>query len=87
MCNTLRSYLIFYLDSPHGVLVKEEIIPVVAFLRQKYPLCIGMFFPTAFLKTVYCPREGTNLSVNLSTVDCTDLSVTDFIFDSIYIYK
>lgn len=67
----------FFPDSPLGRLIKEEIIPAIALLRQKYPLSMTIFFPTEFLQMFYQYQD----------VNCTNLVVSDTIFDSFITFK
>ena len=65
------------IDSPYGTLIKEELIPEIAYMRKTYPLTVKHFFSSSFLE---------NFRVN-PVIDCTDLTSTDIFFDSIYLYK
>ena len=73
----MQEDLIFLLDSTFGTLIKKELIPAIAYLRETYPLRVTLFFPAAFLE-VFC--------IN-AELDCTNLMTTDVFFDAIYLYK
>jgi hypothetical protein len=68
----------FPLDSAYGTLIKLELIPAIAYLRKTYPLTVSLFFPAAFLPVeIFCVD---------SSLDCTNLMMTDVFFDAIYLY-
>lgn len=66
-------------DSPAGRMIRSEIIPCIAFLQRKYPLQLRLVFSTSFLSQ-FCPPS------QVQTLDCTDISYTDNLFDR-FIYK
>jgi hypothetical protein len=73
---TLTDFMII-IDSAIGSLIKKELIPAVSYLRQNYPVSVSLFFPTTFLAQFFIYQD----------IDCTDLTATDFFFDSFKIYK
>lgn len=52
------------------MIIRREIIPGVAHLRQRFPLCLSNIFPRDFLAAGYFGQQ----------FDCTDLNLNDEIF-------
>ncbi|PPR03551.1 hypothetical protein CVT26_006107 [Gymnopilus dilepis] len=59
-------------DSALGRMIKHSLIPAVALLRKEHPVRMTVFFPVAFLQTLYVTDD----------VDCTNLHASDAILDS-----
>ena len=57
----------------YSSLISNAIIAPIAILRGRYPLSMDMAFPAAFLDDMF---EG-------GSVDCTRLSDTDLVFETI----
>jgi len=60
-------------DNADGHLVKKNIIPAVAHMRQLYPFNLSMVLPTQFLDLIY---DGQDINV-------TNILATDRIFDTL----
>ncbi|PPQ79776.1 hypothetical protein CVT26_012365 [Gymnopilus dilepis] len=66
-------------DQPAGRLIKNNVIPAVAHLRQKYPLKFNMIFPRPFLDGLM--HDGCKILEKERTLDLTDLRQSDAICD------
>ncbi|KAF8878972.1 hypothetical protein CPB84DRAFT_1852209 [Gymnopilus junonius] len=64
-------------SNPLGRMVKNTIIPAIAFLREKYPIRMTTFFPVMFLQMLYTTED----------VDCTDFEKMDAIMDNFGIFN
>ncbi|KAF8905587.1 hypothetical protein CPB84DRAFT_1676492, partial [Gymnopilus junonius] len=73
----IARFIRFPSKSPLGMLIRKNVIPAIAMLRQKYPLRMTCFFPTEFLQSFYVTQD----------VNCTNLVTTDTIFDSFKLFK
>ncbi|KAF8906949.1 hypothetical protein CPB84DRAFT_1844084 [Gymnopilus junonius] len=59
-------------DSSLGCMIRDSLIPAIALLRKEYLVRMTVFFPVAFLQTLYITED----------VNCTDLNATDTILDN-----
>lgn len=57
-------------DNSTGKIIRSEIIPGIAHLRQRFPLSLGNIFPEDFLAAGHFGQK----------FDCTDLNLNDEIF-------
>ena len=67
------------IESAVGRLIRSQITPCIAFLREKYPLKLRLVFPTSFLSQ-FCPPS------QIQSINCTDISYTDNLFDR-FVFK
>lgn len=72
-------FLFIPLDDSAGKIIRQEIIPAVAHLRQMFPLVLDSLFPPFFLE-YYKFSAGQRL-------DCTNVTAFDKYISGAFIFK
>ena len=73
ICKALRSDLLWSIDMVIGVTIIDKIIPTVRILQGMFPISIDAAFLPSMLVMHNLPSQ----------VDCADIAVSDWFFDSI----